>query len=68
MTVLLVWAIGASTLTWEHRKTTWLFLTFIVAAAAAGPPPTVLPDRHLRRRSHRDIGEQIHRTDRGRGR
>jgi O-antigen ligase len=36
MTVLLVWAIGASTLTWEHRKTTWLFLTFAVAAAAAG--------------------------------
>jgi hypothetical protein len=36
MTVLLVWAIGASTLTWEHRKTTWLFLTFVVAAAAAG--------------------------------
>jgi O-antigen ligase len=36
LTVLLVWAIGASTLTWEHRKTTWLFLTFAVAAAAAG--------------------------------
>ena len=35
MTVLLVWAIGASTLTWEHRKTTWLFLTFAVAAATA---------------------------------
>lgn len=35
MTGLLVWAIGASTLTWEHRKTTWLFLTFVVAAAAA---------------------------------
>lgn len=35
MTVLLVWAIGASTLTWEHRKTTWLFLTFAVATAAA---------------------------------
>jgi O-antigen ligase len=34
MTVLFVWAIGASTLTWEHRKTTWLFLTFAVAAAA----------------------------------
>jgi hypothetical protein len=34
--VLLVWAIGASTLTWEHRKTTWLFLTFVVAAAATG--------------------------------
>jgi O-antigen ligase len=36
LTVLLVWTIGASTLTWEHRKTTWLFLTFVVAAAAAG--------------------------------
>ena len=36
MTVLVVWAIGASTLTWEHRKTTWLFLTFAVAAGAAG--------------------------------
>jgi O-antigen ligase len=35
MTVLIVWAIGASTLTWEHRKTTWLFLTFAVAASAA---------------------------------
>jgi O-antigen ligase len=35
LTVLLVWAIGASTLTWEHRKTTWLFLTLVVAAAAA---------------------------------
>lgn len=35
LTVLLVWAIGASTLTWEHRKTTWLFMTFVVAAAAA---------------------------------
>jgi O-antigen ligase len=34
-TVLLVWAIGASTLTWEHRNTTWLFLTFACAAAAA---------------------------------
>lgn len=34
-TVLIVWAIGASTLTWEHRKTTWLFLTLAVAAAAA---------------------------------
>jgi O-Antigen ligase len=35
LTVLLVWAIGASTLTWEHRKTTWLFLTFAVVAATA---------------------------------
>jgi O-antigen ligase len=34
LTVLLVWAIGASTLTWEHRKTTWVFLTLLVASAA----------------------------------
>jgi O-antigen ligase len=34
ITVLLVWAIGASTLTWEDRKTTWLFLTLLVASAA----------------------------------
>ncbi|KPK24966.1 MAG: hypothetical protein AMJ70_00305 [Dehalococcoidia bacterium SG8_51_3] len=34
LTVLLVWAIGASTLTWEHRKTTWLFFSFVIASAA----------------------------------
>jgi O-antigen ligase len=30
---LLVWAIGASALTWEHRKPTWLFLSFVVITA-----------------------------------
>jgi O-antigen ligase len=48
-TVLLVWAIGASTLTWEHRKTTWLFLTFAWAAASAvatgRAPAEAPPDR-----------------------
>jgi O-antigen ligase len=34
LTVFTVWAIGSSTLTWEHRKTTWLFLSLIVASAA----------------------------------
>lgn len=34
LTVLAVWAIGSSTLTWEHRKTTWLFLTFVVVSAS----------------------------------
>ena len=34
LTVLLVWAIGASTLTWEYRKTTWVFLTLLAASAA----------------------------------
>ncbi len=39
LTVLAVWAIGASTLTWEHRKTTWLFMTLIIAAGALRPTP-----------------------------
>ncbi len=34
LTVFAVWTIGSSTLTWEHRKTTWLFMSFIVASAA----------------------------------
>jgi exopolysaccharide production protein ExoQ len=34
LTILGVWAIGASTLTWEHRKSTWLFLSLMVAAGA----------------------------------
>lgn len=32
-TLLLVWAICASSLTYEHRKATWLFLSFVVASA-----------------------------------
>jgi O-antigen ligase len=44
LTSLLVWAIGASTLTWEHRKTTWLFLTFAVAAAVIGARRPQAPD------------------------
>jgi O-antigen ligase len=34
LTVLAVWAIGASTLTYEHRKATWLFLSLAIASAA----------------------------------
>jgi len=34
LTLLVVWTIGSSTLTWEHRKSTWLFLTLAVASAA----------------------------------
>jgi O-antigen ligase len=34
LTTLFVWAIGASTLTWGHRKPTWLFLNMVVASAA----------------------------------
>jgi O-antigen ligase len=34
LTILLVWAIGASALSWEYRKPTWLFLSLLVASAA----------------------------------
>jgi O-antigen ligase len=34
LTILAVWAIGASALTWEYRKTTWLFLSLLIASAA----------------------------------
>jgi len=34
LTIFAVWTIGSATLTWEHRKTTWLFLSFIIASAA----------------------------------
>ncbi len=34
LTLLVVWLIGASTLTWEYRKTTWLFMSLVVANAA----------------------------------
>jgi O-antigen ligase len=34
LSLLAVWTIGASTLTWEGRKSTWLFFSLIVASAA----------------------------------
>jgi len=34
LTILAVWAIGSFTLTWEYRKSTWLFLSLIIASAA----------------------------------
>jgi len=34
LTVLLVWAVGVSSLTWEHRKPTWLFLSLVVVSAS----------------------------------
>ena len=34
LTTLFVWAIGASTLTWGHRKPTWLLLNLVVASGA----------------------------------
>lgn len=40
LTLLLAWAISASTLTYEYRKATWLILGLVVASAA------VYRDRH----------------------
>jgi O-antigen ligase len=34
LTTLMVWAVGSSTLSWEYRKTTWLFLSLLIASAA----------------------------------
>jgi len=34
LTVLAVWGIGAFTLTWESRKSTWLFLSFVIISGA----------------------------------
>jgi O-antigen ligase len=34
LAVLAGWVVAASTLTWEYRKPTWLFLCFVVANAA----------------------------------
>ena len=39
LTLLAVWAIGASTLSYEHRKTTWLVLTLCVAAGSIRARP-----------------------------
>jgi O-antigen ligase len=36
--ILLVWILGSSTLTWTHRKTTWLFMSLLVANAALFVP------------------------------
>jgi O-antigen ligase len=33
LAVLLVWAVGVMSLSWEHRKQTWLFLSFVVISA-----------------------------------
>jgi O-antigen ligase len=34
MAIFSIWVIGVSTLTWEHRKVTWLLFTFIIIGAS----------------------------------
>ena len=34
--VLMIWAIGVLSLSWEFRKLTWLFLGFVVIAGSLG--------------------------------
>jgi O-antigen ligase len=49
LTTLLVWTIGASTLSWGHRKPTWLFLNLVIASAAvviSQRQEVVTPSRH----------------------
>jgi O-antigen ligase len=39
LTILLVWALGGSAMSWAHAKPTWLFLSLLVAAANASVQP-----------------------------
>lgn len=54
LTVLAAWAIGASTLSWEFRKGTWLLLSLAVASAAT----TI---------THRDEAEELVQFDKSTG-
>jgi O-antigen ligase len=56
LAVLSVWAIGAFTLTWEDRKTTWLFLSLVVASAAL---QTQRPGAPQFRQRHRPSNEVL---------
>ncbi len=49
MTLLLIWALGASSLTWETRKVTWLVLTLTAASGAT----------HLRSRRRESGPEEV---------
>ena len=53
LAVLGTWAISASTLTYEYRKATWLFLSMCVAAGALVRPKDVV-EAHVRQ-----VGEQV---------
>jgi len=39
LTVLLVWALTASFMTWEQRKQTWLILSLVIVSAGLSSPP-----------------------------
>ncbi len=39
LTLLVIWALAASSLTWEHRKLTWLVLTLTAASGAVQARP-----------------------------
>ena len=61
LTVLAVWGIGAFTLTWESRKSTWLFLSFIIVSAALnnqGEEPVVTAPRLVRPRNQIAITQE----------
>lgn len=39
LTLLIIWTLGASSLSWENKKLTWLVLTLMAASAAVQPRP-----------------------------
>lgn len=38
LTILATWFVGASALSWEHAKATWLFMSLLTASAAINTP------------------------------
>ena len=55
LTMLLAWAIGASTLTWEHRKSTWLFLALLIASTAITRQIKETPQLSVQHRTEREF-------------
>lgn len=49
LTILLIWAIGVSTLTWEAYKPTWLFMSLIVTSAYLWNHPMVSKPKNRRK-------------------
>lgn len=50
LTVLLVWALTASFMTWEQRKQTWLILSFVVVSAGLSSSPVETATQIIRQR------------------
>ena len=58
ITVVFIWAIGVSALSWEYKKYTWLIVTFILISANAfqeKPKPALQPSSQIKFSSTKPI-------------